>query len=186
MRRLFLKCRPTCANASCALLWHAATLRHVTPKTWRPMPTVVDSLSMATVFVVLSRLRFGPAKATCHGRMLPSSTTNREVTIMAQPIQREPAFLRRKQVETSTGLSRSTIYQYIKEPGQYCWRAPRCVARHGSRGRSSARTGRSASPASRALRAALAILSERGRARMEQEGRRRVVAINPALLVDRE
>jgi len=34
---------------------------------------------------------------------------------MAQTIQREPAFLRRKQVETRTGLSRSTIYQYIKD-----------------------------------------------------------------------
>ncbi len=34
---------------------------------------------------------------------------------MAQPIQREPAFLQRKQVETRTGLSRSTIYQYIKD-----------------------------------------------------------------------
>lgn len=34
---------------------------------------------------------------------------------MAQPIQPEPAFLRRKQVETRTGLSRSTIYQYIKD-----------------------------------------------------------------------
>ena len=34
---------------------------------------------------------------------------------MAQGIQREPAFLRRKQVETRTGLSRSTIYQYIKD-----------------------------------------------------------------------
>ena len=33
---------------------------------------------------------------------------------MAQSIQREPTFLRRKQVETRTGLSRSTIYQYIK------------------------------------------------------------------------
>ena len=38
---------------------------------------------------------------------------------------------------------------------------------------------------SRALRAALAILAERGRARMEEDGRRRVIAINPALLVDR-
>ena len=47
--------------------------------------------------------------------MLPSSTTSREVTNMAQSIQREPAFLRRKQVETRTGLSRSTIYQYIKD-----------------------------------------------------------------------
>ena len=35
---------------------------------------------------------------------------------------------------------------------------------------------------SRDLRAALAILAERGRARMEEDGRRRVVAINPALL----
>ena len=34
---------------------------------------------------------------------------------MAQPIQREPAFLRRKQVESRTGLSRSTIYQYVKD-----------------------------------------------------------------------
>ena len=34
---------------------------------------------------------------------------------MAQTIQREPAFLRRRQVQTRTGLSRSTIYQYIKD-----------------------------------------------------------------------
>ena len=34
---------------------------------------------------------------------------------MTQTIHREPAFLRRKQVETRTGLSRSTIYQYIKD-----------------------------------------------------------------------
>lgn len=34
---------------------------------------------------------------------------------MAQSIQREPAFLRSKQVETRTGLSRSTINQYIKD-----------------------------------------------------------------------
>ena len=34
---------------------------------------------------------------------------------MTEAIQREPAFLRRKQVETRTGLSRSTIYQYIKD-----------------------------------------------------------------------
>lgn len=34
---------------------------------------------------------------------------------MAQSIQRELAILRRKQVETRTGLSRSTIYQYIKD-----------------------------------------------------------------------
>jgi prophage regulatory protein len=47
--------------------------------------------------------------------MLPSSTNSREVTNMAQSIQRDLAFLRRKQVETRTGLSRSTIYQYIKD-----------------------------------------------------------------------
>jgi prophage regulatory protein len=38
-----------------------------------------------------------------------------EATIMANSVQREPAFLRRKQVEMRTGLSRSTIYQYIKD-----------------------------------------------------------------------
>jgi hypothetical protein len=39
---------------------------------------------------------------------------------------------------------------------------------------------------SRDLRAALAILNERGRARMNEGGRRRAVAINPALLDCRE
>lgn len=39
---------------------------------------------------------------------------------------------------------------------------------------------------SRDLRAALVVLAERGRARMEESGRRRSVAINPALLVDGE
>jgi prophage regulatory protein len=34
---------------------------------------------------------------------------------MKQIAHRELAFLRRKQVETRTGLSRSTIYQYIKD-----------------------------------------------------------------------
>ena len=34
---------------------------------------------------------------------------------MAQTIQREPSILRRKHVETRTGLSRSTIYQYVKD-----------------------------------------------------------------------
>ena len=38
---------------------------------------------------------------------------------------------------------------------------------------------------SRDLCAALAIVAERGRARMEKDGRRRAVAINPALLLDR-
>jgi hypothetical protein len=35
---------------------------------------------------------------------------------------------------------------------------------------------------SRDLKAALATLTDRGRARMEEEGRRRFVAVNPALL----
>lgn len=39
---------------------------------------------------------------------------------------------------------------------------------------------------SRDLRAALAIVAERGRARMEEDGRRRYVAINPALLANRD
>lgn len=34
---------------------------------------------------------------------------------MPQTIQHELAFLRRRQVETRTGLSRSTIYQYVKD-----------------------------------------------------------------------
>ena len=34
---------------------------------------------------------------------------------MTQTIQRELAILRRKQVQIRTGLSRSTIYQYIKD-----------------------------------------------------------------------
>ncbi len=34
---------------------------------------------------------------------------------MHQNIQRSPAILRRPQVEQRTGLSRSTLYQYIKE-----------------------------------------------------------------------
>ena len=36
------------------------------------------------------------------------------------------------------------------------------------------------------LRAALAILAVRGRARMEEDGHRRIVAINPALPTDRQ
>ena len=46
--------------------------------------------------------------------MVLSSTTIHGVTKMTQTIQREPAFLRRRQVQTRTGLSRSTIYQYIQ------------------------------------------------------------------------
>ena len=39
---------------------------------------------------------------------------------------------------------------------------------------------------SRDLRAALVILAERGRARMEEDGRWRAVAVNPVLLAGRE
>ena len=45
---------------------------------------------------------------------MPPSITSHEVTNMTEIIQRQPAILRRKQVELRTGLSRSTIYQYIK------------------------------------------------------------------------
>ena len=38
-----------------------------------------------------------------------------EVTTMSQPSQREPAFLRRKDVQLRTGLARSTIYLYIQQ-----------------------------------------------------------------------
>ncbi|MBP6503821.1 MAG: AlpA family phage regulatory protein [Rhodoferax sp.] len=34
---------------------------------------------------------------------------------MSQPSQREPAFLRRKDVQLRTGLARSTIYLYIQQ-----------------------------------------------------------------------
>ena len=34
---------------------------------------------------------------------------------MFQPSQREPAFLRRKDVQIRTGLARSTIYLYIQQ-----------------------------------------------------------------------
>ena len=34
---------------------------------------------------------------------------------MSQPSQREPAFLRRKDVQFRTGLARSTIYLYIQQ-----------------------------------------------------------------------
>jgi prophage regulatory protein len=36
------------------------------------------------------------------------------VTHMAEAIHRAPALLRRKEVQTRTGLARSTIYQHIK------------------------------------------------------------------------
>jgi len=39
---------------------------------------------------------------------------------------------------------------------------------------------------SRDLRAVLAILTERGQARIEEDGRRQVLAINPALLAGRQ
>ena len=34
---------------------------------------------------------------------------------MSQPSQREPAFLRRKDVQLRTGLGRSTIYLYVQQ-----------------------------------------------------------------------
>jgi hypothetical protein len=37
---------------------------------------------------------------------------------------------------------------------------------------------------SKALKAALALFDERGRARVEHEGRQRFVVVNPALLAD--
>ena len=206
---------------------------------------------------------------------------------MAQLVQREPALLRRKQVETRTGLSRSTIYHYIKDgvfpkpvplgPRAEWIRFHDQVERElGARGRLRAARDVAAKAAenvarlaalfhmlehgptatigadreaaagqivawhlteaqrllaeldtppslaaairfdawlhneahandtdrvpvkriyqygpncvrdSRALHAPLAILTERGRARIEEDGRRRVVAINPALLDARE
>jgi prophage regulatory protein len=39
------------------------------------------------------------------------------MTNMHQKIQHEPAILRRPQVQERTGLSRSTLYQYIKDGG---------------------------------------------------------------------
>jgi len=44
-----------------------------------------------------------------------TSIDSHEVTSMSQPSQREPAFLRRKDVQFRTGLARSTIYLYIKQ-----------------------------------------------------------------------
>jgi prophage regulatory protein len=44
-----------------------------------------------------------------------TSIDSHEVTTMFQPSQREPAFLRRKDVQIRTGLARSTIYLYIQQ-----------------------------------------------------------------------
>ena len=44
-----------------------------------------------------------------------TSIDSHEVTSMSQPSQREPAFLRRKDVQLRTGLARSTIYLYIQQ-----------------------------------------------------------------------
>lgn len=46
-----------------------------------------------------------------------SSVHIRQMTKMHQKIQNEPAILRRPQVQERTGLSRSTLYQYIKDGG---------------------------------------------------------------------
>ena len=45
MTRLFARFRPTCANASCAPLWHAATWMHMTPKTWPPVHLPVTTMA---------------------------------------------------------------------------------------------------------------------------------------------
>jgi prophage regulatory protein len=44
-----------------------------------------------------------------------TSIDSHEVTTMSQPSQREPAFLRRKDVQFRTGLARSTIYLYVQQ-----------------------------------------------------------------------
>jgi prophage regulatory protein len=62
-----------------------------------------------------SRYRCGPTTRSCYGKILQSSIVSREVTNTAQTIQREPVYLRRKQLETGNGLYRSTVYQYIKD-----------------------------------------------------------------------
>ena len=46
--------------------------------------------------------------------MPPRSVFDIEVDMVTNHTQSAPAFLRRKQVEARTGLSRSTIYLYIK------------------------------------------------------------------------
>jgi prophage regulatory protein len=56
-----------------------------------------------------------PTTTARHGKILPTSIASREVTTMAQSMQREPAILRRQHVESRTGLSRGTIHQYIKD-----------------------------------------------------------------------
>ncbi len=56
------------------------------------------------------------------------------VTTMAQTIHREPAFLRRKQVELRTGLSRSKIYQHDL-PARQGWRLPQARSARAARGR---------------------------------------------------
>ena len=52
--------------------------------------------------------------ARIHGNIELCSSSDREVSNMAQLNQRDPVILRRRQVEARTGLSRSTLYQYIK------------------------------------------------------------------------
>ena len=47
--------------------------------------------------------------------VFPTSEQFQEITIMQQKNHREPTILRRPQVQQRTGLSRSTLYQYIKD-----------------------------------------------------------------------
>ena len=86
-------------------------MRFRTAKDW----ALASSVSIPEGTETLSRHQFGLAAASADARILPSSTTAQEVMNMMQGIQQQPAFLRRKQVETRTGLSRSSIYQYMKD-----------------------------------------------------------------------
>jgi prophage regulatory protein len=54
-------------------------------------------------------------RGTAFAGNIGTSIDSHEVTTMSQPSQREPAFLRRKDVQIRTGLARSTIYLYIQQ-----------------------------------------------------------------------
>ena len=45
----------------------------------------------------------------------PAFIHYQEPTVMHTKIQKEPSILRRRQVQQRTGLSRSTLYQYIRD-----------------------------------------------------------------------
>jgi prophage regulatory protein len=54
-------------------------------------------------------------RGTAFDGNIGTSIDSHEVTTMSQPSQREPAFLRRKDVQIRTGLARSTIYLYVQQ-----------------------------------------------------------------------